>query len=432
MPRKAAGLTAAKVRTAGAGRYGDGAGLYLLVKPDGSRFWVARWVMHGRMREAGLGPAGGAAPVPLAEAREKARELRRALREGRDPIAEREAAKVAAKAAAQDQAVRGVTFRVAADLYIAAHEAGWRNQKHRAQWGATLAAYAYPHFGDMPVAQVATVHVMAALEPIWRGKPETASRVRGRIELVLDYAKARGWRTGENPARWRGHIANMLPKISKLQRVKHLAALPWGEIGDFMAELRDELGMAARALEFAILTAGRTGEVLGAKWGEMDLKAAVWTVPSERMKAARAHRVPLSDAALAVLRLLLPMQDAVAGDWVFHGTKRGKTLSNMAMLMLLRRMGRGDLTAHGFRSAFRDWTAETTVYAREVAEAALAHTVGDKVEAAYRRGDLFEKRRRLMGDWAAFCGRPMKGGAVEVERGTGLGAAIVPFNSEHI
>jgi integrase len=243
--------------------------------------------------------------------------------------------------------------------------------------------------------------------------------VRGRIEAVLDYAKARGWRSGENPARWRGHVANMLPNRTKVARVEHHAALPWREIGGFMAELRDESGLGARALEFAILTAARTGEALGARWDEIDLQEAVWTVPGERMKAGREHRVPLSEAALAVLRTVLPLRDAKAGDWVFPGAKAGKALSGMAMLMLLRRMKRGDLTAHGFRSTFRDWTAETTGYPREVAEAALAHTLGDKVEAAYRRGDLFDKRRRLMDDWAAFCARPAAvGGTVTPIRAT--------------
>jgi integrase len=260
--------------------------------------------------------------------------------------------------------------------------------------------------GNLPVADVDTAHVMATLEPIWHAKPETAGRVRGRIESILDYAKARGWRTGENPARWRGRIANLLPKRGKVQRVQHHAALPWRDMGAFMVALRTEAGTAARALEFTVLTAARTGEVLGARWGEVDLSDAVWTVPSDRMKSGREHRIPLSEAAMAVLNALHPLIGAEPDDWVFPGGRAGRPLSGMAMLMLLRRMGRGDLTTHGFRSTFRDWTAETTAYAREVAEAALAHALGDKVEAAYRRGDLFEKRRRLMEEWAMFCFRP--------------------------
>ena len=422
MPRKAAGLTAVKVRTAAPGRYGDGGGLYLLVRSHDARFWLFRYIVSGRMREAGLGRAGGPGAVTLAEARAKAAGLHRLVKEGVDPLAQRDTDAAAAAATTQVAAARAKTFGDVAALYIAAHEAGWRHPKHRAQWSATLAAYAHPHMGALPVADVDTRHVMAALEPIWRTKPETASRLRGRIESVLDYAKARGWRTGENPARWRGHVANMLPARAKVARVEHHAALPWREIGGFMVTVRAEAGMGARALEFTILTAARTGEALGAQWAEIDMSAALWTVPGTRVKAGREHRVPLCEAALVVLRTLLPLRHAEAGDWVFPGGKAGKPLSGMAMLMLMRRMGRGDLTAHGFRSTFRDWTAETTGYAREVAEAALAHTLGDKVEAAYRRGDLFEKRRRLMEEWATFCARPAAtGDVVPIRKSVGEG-----------
>jgi integrase len=329
----------------------------------------------------------------------------------------------AAQADAQQTAILAMTFRAVTNAYLAAHEAGWRNPKHRAQWRATLKTYVFPHFGELPVADVNTGHVMAALEPIWREKAETASRLRGRIEAVLDYAAARGWRTGENPARWRGHIANLLPRRSKIARVEHHAALPWQDISAFLIDLRSRDGLGARALEFAILTAARTGEVLGARWSEINLDEAVWTVPAKRMKAGQEHRVPLSDAALAIVRALLPLRpadDAEGKAFVFPGARRSRPLSGMAMLMLLRRMGRADLTAHGFRSTFRDWAAECTGYAREVAEAALAHTLRDKVEAAYRRGDLFEKRRRLMDDWAAFCARPaIEAGSVTPIRAAG-------------
>jgi integrase len=293
-----------------------------------------------------------------------------------------------------------------ADGYLAVHEIGWRNGKHRQQWKNTLASYAYPHMGAVPVADVNTAHVMTVLEPIWRSKPETASRLRGRIESVLDYAKARGWRTAENAARWRGHVENMLPKRTKVRAVVHHAALPWRWIGAFMAELQQQDGIAALAIQFVILTASRTSEVINARWSEFDMQSGVWTVPATRMKAGREHRVPLSTYAKTVLSAVAPISHTAKNDgFVFPGIRAGKPLSGMAMLMLLRRMERGDLTVHGFRSTFRDWTAEATGYAREVAEAALAHTLGDKVEAAYLRGDLMEKRTRLMTDWAIFCAR---------------------------
>ena len=265
MPRKAQGLTAAKVQKAGPGRYGDGVGLYLLVRPNGTRFWVFRFVREKRMREMGLGSAGiGKGLVSLADARTRADALMKQVRAGLDPLEQREAENASAKAAAQTEGIKAITFRDAAGRYIAAHEAGWQNSKHHAQWRSTLATYAFPHFGDVPVGGVETSHVLAAIEPIWTAKPETAGRVRGRIESVLDYAKARGWRAGENPAMWRGHLALTLPARSKVAAVQHHAALPWGEIGSLMERLRTRPGLAARALEFAIVTACRTGEVLGA------------------------------------------------------------------------------------------------------------------------------------------------------------------------
>jgi integrase len=405
MPRKAAGLTAAKVRTAKPGRYGDGAGLYLLVRGAESRFWLFRYTREGKMREMGLGPASGPSVVSLANARMKARKLHDMVREGFDPLLEREAAREAKAAQAKLAEIRLMTFRDVAGAYIAAHEASWRNAKHRQQWSNTLETYAHPILGDLPVADVDTGAVMRVLEPIWREKAETASRLRGRIELVLYYAKARGWRDGENPARWRGHVANMLPKRSKVQPVEHHAALPWREIGTFMVDLADQEGLGALALRFTILTAARTGEAIEARWTEIDMTAGVWTVPAARMKAGREHRVPLSDAVLAVLREVAPLRDDARGGWIFPGARTGRPLSNMAFLMLLRRMKRGDLTAHGFRSTFRDWAAETGQPA-DVAEAALAHTLGNKVQAAYQRGDLLERRRKLMDTWTAFCARP--------------------------
>jgi integrase len=291
---------------------------------------------------------------------------------------------------------------------MAAHQGGWRNPKHAAQWPATLGTYVYPVMGDLPVDAIDTALVMKVLEPIWQTKPETASRVRGRIEAVLDWAKAADYRNGENPARWRGHLQNLLMKPSSAAkaarrskgRSEHHAALPYREIGAFIAELRQQEGVAARALEFAILTAGRTNEVLGARWEEFT-DERIWTVPAERMKGAKEHRVPLSRPALAIVKKMEQSRD---GDFVFPGDNPGRPLSNMSMLMLLRRMGRGDLTAHGFRSTFRDWAGDCTDFPREVAEMALAHTLGDKVEAAYRRGDGFQKRRVLAEAWAMFCG----------------------------
>jgi integrase len=296
-------------------------------------------------------------------------------------------------------AAKAVTFDECATAYIASHRAGWRNAKHAAQWTSTLETYASPVFGKVPVQAVDVALVMRVLEPLWSVKPETASRVRGRIESILDWAKVRGHRDGENPARWRGHLDHLLPARSKVRKIKHHAALPYGDVPVFMVALRGREAVAARALEFAILTAARTGEVLGTKWSEIDLTAAVWTVPALRMKAGAEHRVPLSAPALAVLRAMEKLRD---GDFVFPGDRHA-TLSNMSMLMLLRRMGHADLTAHGFRSTFRDWAAECTSFANEVAEMALAHAIDDKTEAAYRRGALFERRRRLMQAWADFC-----------------------------
>jgi integrase len=382
-------ITQAKRR----GYYGDGGGLFLQVSAGGAKSWVFRFKESGRLREMGLGPTH---TVSLAEARQKALECRKARLDGLDPIEARRGKRIQTKL----DAVKAMTFAACAERYIASHKAGWRNPKHAAQWPATLATYVYPVFGSLPVRAVDVGLVMKAIEPIWVQKPETAGRVRGRIESVLDWATARGYRQGENPARWRGHLENLLPKKAKVRRVEHHAALPYVEIEPFMAELRRQEGVAARALEFAILTAARTGEVIGAKWDEIDLGERLWMVPAERMKAGKEHRVPLSDAALAILE---GMRKIRQGDHIFPGSKAGRPISNMAMLMLLRRMGRGDLTAHGFRSSFRDWAAERTTFPAEVAEMALAHTVGVKVEAAYRRGDLLQKRRQLAEAWAKFC-----------------------------
>lgn len=418
MPRRATPLSAAKVRTAMPGRYCDGDGLYLLVRAPEMAFWVFRYVRGGRMREMGLGRARGPNSVPLAEARVKAAPLRRLVQSGVDPLAQRDVDAAAARAAAQTEKARAITFRAVARFYLDAHEAKWRNAKHRQQWQNTLDTYAMPHLGDLPVGDVGTAHVLTALEPIWRAKPETASRVRGRIESVLSYAKTREWRSGENPARWRGHLSNLLPARAKVAPVEHHPALPWREIGSFMIELQRQRGIGARALEFTVLTAARAGEVIGATWAEIDMQVGIWVIPGGRMKGGREHRVPLSAPALALLGEMANLRATESRDGhVFFGIKPGRSLNDTALFLTLRRMGRADLTAHGFRSTFRDWVAEATGYPREVAEAALAHMSGDKTEAAYQRGDLFEKRRRLMEEWAEFCARPpMPAGEVLVLR----------------
>ncbi|WP_428487221.1 tyrosine-type recombinase/integrase [Rhodopila sp.] len=407
MARKIGKLSSAAVKNANKpGLYGDGVGLYLNVGPTGGKSWLFRFMLNGAAREMGLGPLH---TIGLAEARERAAAARKLRLDGIDPLDARRAEKVRKAAEAAAEAAALVTFRKAAESYIEANKAAWRNEKHAWQWGATLAAHVYPVIGDVAVSAVNTGHVTRILTPIWNTKAETAARVRGRIETVLDFAKVHGWRAGENPARWKGHLDNVLPARAKVSKVEHHAALPWTEIGAFMAELEKLEGVAGLALRFAILTAARTGEVIGATWAEIDLKAAVWTVPGARMKAGAEHRVPLSDAALAVLRQAAKLRQTETADApVFAGGKGGKAstgLSNMAMLAVLRRMGRDDLTVHGFRSSFRDWAAEATRHEHAVVEKALAHTIDSKVEAAYRRGDLFEKRQRLMNDWAAFCGR---------------------------
>jgi integrase len=385
--------------------YADGGGLYLQVTvnaQDGSpaKSWIYRYMLRGKAREMGLGSNNA---VTLQQARAKAFECRQLRAEGIDPIDARKAAHDQARL----DAAKVITFKKAAADYIAAHRAGWRNAKHGAQWGATLATYAEPIIGGLSVQAIDTGLVLRVLEPIWTAKPETASRLRGRIESVLDWAKVRGYRQGENPARWRGHLDKLLPARAKVRRVEHHAALPYADLPTFIATLRVQEGTAARALEFAILTAARTGEVIGAKWDEINVVERVWTVPAEHMKAGKEHRVPLSDPALAILEKLAAVRQ---NEFVFPGGKVGRPLSNMALLMTLRRMGHENLTTHGFRSSFRDWAAERTSYPAEVAEMALAHAVGDKVEAAYRRGDLFQKRRQLAESWAKFCATPSEAG----------------------
>jgi integrase len=384
------------VKVAGAkipGFLADGGNLYLRVAPGGSKQWIFRFALAGKTRDAGLGPFP---TISLVKARQEAEKCRRIVAEGIDPIAVRHKERAAAASA------QVMTFEDCAKAHIASHEASWRNAKHRAQWSSTLVTYAYPKIGNLPVSVIDTGLVMKVLQPIWRTKPETASRVRGRIEAVLNWAKVSGYRDGPNPALWRGHLDQLLPPKTKVRKVVHHAALPYRDMGAFMTRLREHTSMSAIVLEFLILTATRTGETLGALWEEIDLKERMWVIPAERMKADAEHRVPLSARALEIVKVMAEIRQ---GDLVFSGAKQGRPLSDMSLLMLLRRMGYGDYTSHGFRSSFRDWCAETTSFPREVAEMALAHRIPDAVEAAYRRGDLLKKRSKLMEAWASYCGK---------------------------
>ena len=410
MARAIERLTALKVeKTKKPGMYADGGGLYLRVTPEGARNWVLRYMLDRRPRWMGLGPLS---LYGLAEARARALDARRKRHDGIDPIEARRAERTRQRLIA----AKAVTFKQCAQSYIDSHRAGWRNEKHKYQWSATLQTYAYPVIGDLPVQAVDIGLVLKVLQPIWTVKPETASRVRQRIESILDLAKVRGWRDGENPARWRGHLDKLLPARSRVRQVQHLAALPYTELSAFLANLRTREAIAARGLEFLILTAARTGEVIGARWNEVDLLDKTWTVPATRMKAHREHRVPLTPRALAILQEMKAARHGDAGGdtFVFPGHKPEAGLSNTAFLMLMRRMGRDDLTAHGFRATFKTWASERTSAQNEIVEASLAHTIGSKVEQAYQRGDMFEKRRRLMQQWATFCATTPAGDAQKI------------------
>jgi integrase len=371
------------------GRYSDGFGLYLQIQSATSRSWLFRYQRHGRERWLGLGACH---TIDLREARERARKARHLLVDGIDPIEARKAERVALALAE----ARTLTFEAATRQYFDQHEKKWRRAKHRAQFLSSLMSYAFPKIGSLSVDDIDTGQVLRVIEPIWVRIPESANRLRSRIEAVLDWATVRGYRTGDNPARWRAHLDNVLPSRGSIQKTVHHAALPYPELPEFMAALKLRAGTAARCLEFTILTAARTGEALKATWGEIDLKGKVWTIPAGRMKGGREHRAPLP--AIEIIGAL-PREDD--NEFVFIGP-RAQGLSNMAMAKVLTRMGQV-ITVHGFRSSFRDWAAERTAYPNHVVEMALAHVIGDKVEAAYRRGDLFTKRVRLMADWAKFC-----------------------------
>lgn len=398
MARQLNRLTAVQARTLGPGRHSDGGGLYLCRDYDGRSRWVFMWKRAAKRREMGLGFAGPGG-LSLANARVAAGKAREVVQGGGDPIKARDAEQAAPAPIP--------TFGEVADAFVSDLSPQWRNSKHRAQWAMTLRHYAAP-LRSLPVDSIDTKAVLETLKSVWTTKPETASRLRGRIERVLDAARAQGHRTGENPARWRGHLDHLLPKRQKLTRGHH-AAMAYEDVPAFMGELRASRAVSTQALEFLILTAARSGEVLGAAWDEMDLDAKVWTVPAHRMKAGREHRVPLGDRAVELLRAAEAFR---TGVYVFPGQRPGKPLSGMALEMTMRRLKRDAFTVHGFRSSFRDWAGEVSTFPREVAEAALAHTIGDATERAYRRGDALEKRRKLMDAWAEYLARDSRAGNV--------------------
>lgn len=388
-------LTARFVQTAEPGKHEDGEGLRLVVSPTGGKKWVLRITVAGKRKEMGL---GGYPDTSLLQARTKAADARRLVALGSNPIE--------ARRQVADEQARVPTFTTVAAAYIRAHRRGWSNPKHARQWVATLKTYARPVIGAKPVDQISTEDILQILQPIWTTRTETAKRVQGRVENILDFATARKWRTGQNPAKWDGHLDTLLPAPRKVAPVQHHPAMPYTELPDFMQELRANTSLSSKALQLLILTATRTSEVLLATWNEVDLEARVWTVPAVRMKAGQEHRVPLSDAAMSVLTSL----PRVAGSaWLFPGARAGRPLSGMALLMLMRGMGygvggdRGAYVPHGFRSSFRDWAGEVSSFPRDVCEMALAHAVENKVEAAYRRGDLFAKRAAMMEQWAGWC-----------------------------
>ena len=408
MPKKAKELTPLEVKRKtrpGLHAVGGVAGLHLQVSPSGSRSWILRVKVGERRRDIGL---GGFPDVPLADAREAARRARQEIRDGIDPIEARKARKAALQAAH----AKILTFKEAADLCHAAKSPEFRNQKHRADWINSIKRYANPVIGPMSVADIELAHVISVLKPIWTDRTETATRVRQRIESVLAWANVNGYRDGDNPARWKGNLEHALPKPSKVKKVSHFPALHWSEMGAFMAQLRERDGVAARALEFAILTAARSIEVRGATWDEFDLEAKVWTIPGDRMKAGKPHRVPLSQPALKLLKALPVLEGC---PYVF-ASPRGRQLSDMAMSQITRRMG-VKAVPHGFRSTFKDWARSSTAYPDEVSELALAHVSTDATRAAYARDELLPKRMRLMRDWAKFCEAPQINAGVTQIRG---------------
>ncbi|HDZ8828296.1 TPA: integrase arm-type DNA-binding domain-containing protein [Aeromonas dhakensis] len=386
------------------GMTNDGNSLYLKIGKGGGASWIYRYRQAGKLRDMGLGAYPG---VNLAEARTLAFEARRITQQGGDPISE----KRAIAKAAEDEARRAITFRELGDLYIQAHRAGWKSVKHAQQWGNTLEHYAYPLIGKLQPSEITTEHILKVLQPIWQTKTETASRVRNRVELIWDSAKARGVVSGENPARWKGHLDALLPKRSKVRKVKHHSAMPFRQVAAFINQLAKVEGMSSRALELLILTAGRTSEVLEATWDEIDLGRQEWVIPAERMKAGREHRVPLCKQAVSLLESLPRLQGS---PFVFPGKRSGRPMSDISLTMCMRRHGMGEFTVHGFRSSFRDWAAERTSYPREICEMCLAHVVAQGAEAAYWRGDVLDKRRGLMGLWGQYVTDDAEGAVIKI------------------
>ena len=381
------------------GVYGDGAGLYIRVTETGSKHWIHRFSLRGKAHWMGLGPYP---EITLTEARLKNMEARRTRLTGVNPINARNSANAKAQS---------ITFQECADQYISSHRSAWKNSKHIVQWTKSIAVYCGPVIGKLPVDEIDVGLVMRVLDPIWTTKVATAVHIRGRIESILDWATVRGYREGDNPARWKGQLDHLLPSSRKVKKTKHHAALGYTQMGELMGKLRQQDGNGAKALEYAILTACRSGEVRFSRWEEINLKDRVWIIPEERMKMEKEHRVPLSDDAIALLN-----QMDQSTTLIFPG-REGRPLSDMTLTAVLRRMGHIDTTVHGFRSTFRDWASESTAYPQHVAEMALAHSIGDKVEAAYRRGDLFTKRTRMMEDWARFCNQTQSGKVVSLKKG---------------
>lgn len=408
MPRKAKELKPLQVKRLtkpGLHAVGGVAGLHLQVKDSGARSWILRRMVGTKRKDIGL---GGFPDVPLEMARNKARELGDQIRSGIDPLAARKDAKAALRTAT----AKAMTFEEASRACFDAKAVEFRNLKHRGDWLNSITLHASPTIGSLPIKDIELAHVLKVLQPIWKEKTETATRLRQRIEAVLSWATVGGYRKGDNPARWKGNLEHVLPKAAKIRKVKHFAALPFTKVGSFIADLRKQPGMGARALEFAILTAARSGEVRGAIWDEIDLKARLWTIPGDRMKAGKIHRVPLSDAAVKLLKTLPRFEET---DVVFPGN-RGQPLSDMSLTAVLRRMNTG-VTTHGFRSCFKDWARTHTTFADEVSELALAHVNDDKTRAAYARDELLPKRKLLMTEWAAYCGRVLKSGKMVSLRG---------------
>src|SRR5262245_26963823 len=389
-------LTTLKVsRMKRPGMYADGGGLYLRVAEGGSKQWIYRYVTNGRCRDMGI---GGCRFLTLAEARERARAASRLRLDNIDPIAYKRQQRSAAIVAAAN----AMSFRQCVEGFIKDNEAEWTHPKHRQAWETTLSQYVYPKLGELPVAVIDTPLVLDVIKPLWTRIPETASRVRGRIEAVLGWATVHHYRTGDNPARWQNHLEQVLPARTKVAKIEHHAALPYAQAAGFVAKLRHDTSVMARGLEFITLTACRLGEATGATWSEIDFGVRTWTIPADRMKAGREHKVPLSAAAIALLKDMAAIRHS---DYVFPGYKHGRPLGHNGLWTVAKRAGGADITVHGDRSTFRDWAAECTNFPNEVVEMALAHAIPNAVEAAYRRGDLFDKRRRLMDAWADYCGK---------------------------